>query len=246
MRNALIVLVLALCAVPRAFPTDQIPDKLVYEGESYYLYPGVLSPYLAERPEIKFPIASTGCYRGYIATFTIESGQLLLKHIRAPRKGGSGILIEEWPSVMNVLAPKENPLPADWFTGFILLSDHGKEPDESFPPEIRPVKRVVLLEIVEGRVVKERLFADLKAYEAFERAWVRDGKKSEAGKAYTESLRKKGLSDEQIAERLRGAYGKLGAFLYRANNLFGFIGERYVEYGCDRRRPTQSQANALH
>lgn len=226
MRNALIVLVLALCAVPRALATDQFPDKLVYEGESYHLYPGVLEPYLAER-EIKLPMASTGCYRGYIAFFAIESGQLLFKDIHAPKRRGGWIPLEEWPSVMNVLAPKEAPLPVGWFSGFILLSDHGKAPDESFPPATRQLKRVVLLEIVEGRVVKERLFADLRAYEAFERAWVRDGKKSEAGKAYTESLRKKGLSDEQIAERLRGAYGKLGALLYRANNLFGFIGEGY-------------------
>lgn len=232
MRNALIVLVLALCAIPRAFATPQAPDILVYEGESFSLCAEVLGPYFEEHPEKRVDSGlsfSTACYRGYIATFAIESGQLLFKDIQtALREEDDWMPSKKWPSVMNTLAPTGGPLPASWCSGFIRICDYEEAAAESFPPATRQLKRVVLLEIVEGRVVSERLFADLMAFEDFEKARIRDGKKSEAGKAYTESLRKKGLSDGQIADRLKGENGRLGAPLYRANNACGCIGEGYM------------------
>lgn len=240
MRNGLIVLLLALCAVPRALATAQIPDNLLYGDESYYIEDPLLEPYFQEHPEKRVegdPTATTtALYRNYIATFAIRNGELLLDDIQVPhvtyvthvtyvqRNVVRHSRKEEWSSAKEALVPKDGVLRISWFSGFICFHHYGKASPEEARQIFRRPEWVALVEVAEGRVVSERKFADEKAYDDYRNGCAQDAQESEAGKAYAAGLRKKGVSEEEIARNLKRYRCLRGAPLVRANNSWAFGG----------------------
>ena len=61
-----------------------------------------------------------------------------------------------------------------------------------------------------------------KEHNVYRRACAQDAKESEAGKAYEAGLRKKGVSNGEIARDLKRRSGLLGPPRIRANNAWGF------------------------
>ncbi len=233
MRNGLIVLLLALFAVPRALATDQTPDNLLYGDESYYVEDPLLEPYFREHPEkrVEGDSTTTALYRKYIATFAIRDGELLLDDIQVPHvkfgeedKEGWCSLKEEWSSAKEALVPKDGVLRISWFSGFICFHHYGKASPEEARQIFRRPEWVALVEVAEGRVVSERKFADEKAYDDYRNGCAQDAQESEAGKAYAAGLRKKGVSEEEIARNLKRYRCLRGAPLVRANNSWAFGG----------------------
>jgi hypothetical protein len=61
--------------------TQQIRDKLIYDGKEYYLNNEILEYYFDEFPKCKPESNSimTACWRGYCATFEIINNELIIK-----------------------------------------------------------------------------------------------------------------------------------------------------------------------
>lgn len=146
--------------------TQQIQDKLIYEGKEYYLNNEIFEYYFDEFPKNKPEINSimTACWRGYFATFEIINSELLIKEIDWL----------DWDETDNEKKLKFDLFPDNkysWFTGFIRIDDfRGKYDDENNEDGIYE-----LLEINKGNLVnhwklkhndflafKEILFLDFK------------------------------------------------------------------------------------
>jgi hypothetical protein len=66
--------------------TLQVPDNLIYEGQTYYLfdYPSIplIDEKIVERTDPKGLIHSTACSRGYISVWEIRDNQIFLKDVK--------------------------------------------------------------------------------------------------------------------------------------------------------------------
>ena len=66
--------------------TLQTPDKLIYEGQTYYLsdYPSIplIDEQIVERTDPNGLIHSTDCWREYIAVWEIRDNQIFLKDVK--------------------------------------------------------------------------------------------------------------------------------------------------------------------
>jgi len=69
------------------FGTAQIPELMIYKGETYPFYYSPMDDFFEKYPEKK-PAGSwsTDLYRGYVATFEIKNNQLFLKDIKVERR----------------------------------------------------------------------------------------------------------------------------------------------------------------
>jgi len=67
--------------------TAQVREKLIYNGDTHWMASEPLSDYLKTRPEIRFAIASTACWRGYFGTWEIIDDQLYVVELKGKIKG---------------------------------------------------------------------------------------------------------------------------------------------------------------
>lgn len=81
-RLALVLLAFVLAGPLGA--TFQKPDLLEIDGKTYDIHTNPLASFLAANPgRLPEPqVMSTGLWRGYIATWTVEQNHLLLKDVR--------------------------------------------------------------------------------------------------------------------------------------------------------------------
>jgi hypothetical protein len=141
---------LLLPAAP-AWPTAQIPEKILYEGESGSLFTNPLESYFTkDNPRPEFAAPHTACWRGYIGSWEIREGALYLVGINAWMRDGGG---RAAPVGFEAVFPgKKAPLKAEWFTGTLRI------------PRGKPIRYVhmgyqtvyeeeVLLRIEKGNVV---------------------------------------------------------------------------------------------
>lgn len=108
--------------------TAQVPDKLVFQGETNSLFANPLEQYLQgkDRPAVlKGGVMSTACWRGYMATWQIDKDRLhLLKVEKMYHKEKTGDDIDlEWREVpLKELIPGQKaPIFAEWFTGTLTV-----------------------------------------------------------------------------------------------------------------------------
>jgi hypothetical protein len=107
--------------------TQQIRDKLFYDGKEYFLNNEILEYYFNKFPEKKPKSNSmwTACWRGYCATFEIIKNELIIKEF--------GLL--DWFENDKEEKPQVELFPNNkysWFTGFIRIDDfRGKYDDEN-------------------------------------------------------------------------------------------------------------------
>lgn len=147
---ALSAALLLLSAVP-AWPTAQIPEKILYEGEPGFLHTNPLESYITkDTPRPEFAAPHTACWRGYIGTWEIREGYLYLTDLKAWMRDSDG---KASPVGLEAVFPgRKPPLKAEWFTGTLRI------------PRGKPIKYVhmgyqtvyeeeVHLRIEAGRVV---------------------------------------------------------------------------------------------
>jgi hypothetical protein len=119
----LLVLMIILCSVI-LYATEQIPDVLILEGKTFYIKGfGSVFPLESffegkERPSFRQTNdhrrgLSTGCHRGYVATWIVEKKKLKLLSI-STFVNGKQMSSEE-------IIGKNNF--AKWYSGTIKLSD---------------------------------------------------------------------------------------------------------------------------
>ena len=107
--------------------TQQIQDKLIFEGKEYYLNNEILEYYFEEFPNKKpeTNIIMTACWKGYFAIFEIIDNELIIKKIDWL----------DWDEVDDKKKLKFDLFPNDkysWFTGFIRIDNfRGKFDDEN-------------------------------------------------------------------------------------------------------------------
>ena len=81
--------------------TAQCRERLIYNGEEYYLATEPLAPYLVSH-KIRFTAPHTACWRGYIGSWLIEDNKLYLVDLPGYgyHKASKGIA-NAWDNVMN-------------------------------------------------------------------------------------------------------------------------------------------------
>lgn len=125
--------------------TMQIPDKLHYNGEVYYLNQELLRGYFETFPEKKpeSQIMTTALWRGYIATFELKDNQLFVKSLE---------IFEDLSlntKLVDNLFPNKNKF--EWYSGLIRIdSDRGYWDDEEVNHQFE------YLEIFKGDFVQKR------------------------------------------------------------------------------------------
>lgn len=145
----------------------QIPDIVFLNGEAMSLYTNPLEQYWPLRGKKRPPfVLSFECVRGYVATWEITDGQLLLREIKGTfRRRKFFWRKRNVPYTMKRLFPRASRVKATWFSGrlripighMIMFVD--KEYDSRFEKEIIAtiedgnVTRIVTLDNVNRTVV---------------------------------------------------------------------------------------------
>ncbi|HUF04340.1 MAG TPA: hypothetical protein VMM38_09210 [Aridibacter sp.] len=205
-RTAFAVIFLLACSMC-AFATAQIPDKLIYKGETHFLHSNPLEVYFDKFPEKrpKGGVMSSALWRGYVATFELKDGELILNdvEIQYSAKNESGSHAFAWKSVLEDVVPKGEVLKIDWFTG-ILVVPRGKVVNYVHMGYASTYETYTLIEIEKGMFRKSRDF-DHKAYDAFKARQFEAFKKTEDYKKLVADIKKDDpdATDEFIDSFLR-------------------------------------------
>lgn len=178
------------------FATAQIPDRLIYEGITYYLHNNPLEVYFKKYPK-KRPdadLSSTALWRGYIATFELINDQLFLKDIEIQvwsHQEGK----EEWEpnvelkSVLKEVFPNEDAIKIDWCTEVLILP-YGKLKNYVHGGYASTYEHYVLLEMKEGQLTNKKQF-DYKSLELFKAKQLILFKQSEAYQQLAQQWKRK-------------------------------------------------------
>lgn len=165
----LLTLLLAICAFPQfAHATAQMPDKLILDGEEVPLHTNPLQPYLyAHRDEVpKFRSMTSANWRGYVATFAIRDGYLIVDKVEVRMredgaKRGKDPEQKEYrlePPMEDIVTQVFNgrdDVPATWYTGALVIP-RGEVINYIHMGYGSTSERYTLLRVREGRVI-ERL-----------------------------------------------------------------------------------------
>lgn len=137
--------------------TSQVGDIIFYKGKKYFSDTNPLQQYLErEKKKVDFVAESicfsSGCWRGYIATWEIIDNKLFLTSIKPPfydptEDGEATVKLHE-------LFPNQSfNIFASWFTGTLTLP-HGKEINHKNYLYYAKYEHEILIEIIEGVVMK--------------------------------------------------------------------------------------------
>lgn len=125
------ILISFLLIIPqiKIFATSQVSDKLIYNGDTLYIFSNPLEQYFANlsiRPDLfgdKVNSISSACWRGYIAEWSIIEDNLYLTEISNCCYSEDSVKADLKELFGNKFV--NGKVKADWFTGNIL-SPHGK------------------------------------------------------------------------------------------------------------------------
>jgi hypothetical protein len=120
MLTVLVSAALVLLIASPAWPTAQIPERIVYEGTEGFLFTDPLETYFTnDNPRPEFVAPHTACWRGYIGEWEIKEDTLYLKDIKAWMRDDQGV--RSPVSFDKVFPGKAKPLKAEWFTGTLRI-----------------------------------------------------------------------------------------------------------------------------
>ena len=124
--SALLLSVLLMSVL--AFATGQEGDIVLLDGKKYFsaTYPMIefIEESLDRLPKSRVYASSSGNRRGYVATWEIKQGLLVLMDVMAFHPVWFGFQTE-YGSVMSTLFPSRKQVPADIFTGYVVLPHGG-------------------------------------------------------------------------------------------------------------------------
>ena len=111
-----LVVMVVLMMPGRASATAQMSDKLIYKGETVYIFSNPLESFFdASHRRPALPPGSTACWRGYVATWKIEDGYLYLVKMQDCTSEKAEI-----PLSM-IFQDRPKPVRADWFSGTLRI-----------------------------------------------------------------------------------------------------------------------------
>ena len=171
----IICIILLLLTSKFSYATEQIPDKLLYNGKLFSLatgwgHPSPLQTYFYQKDlKSPFPIRSTANYRGHIATWEINNNKFILKEIRVGDEIDKAEKYDIKASSDSII--ENGSILADWFTG-VLSCYIEKNPKETLFFYIRDG------EVIDNRVITE------KDYKKIEKISEKDTTNHELMKKY--------------------------------------------------------------
>lgn len=167
-QNAAVLLVILLMLPASALATAQQPDVLNYKGKTYSLFSNPLEDYYENRKDrprfvVEPGVMSTGNWRGYVATWTVEDGVLYL------------VKIDAWlcrnfekANCTRVELPKlfgnkylDGRVKADWYTGVLRVPD-GKQLQYVHMGYGSVYEREIILQVEAGKIVGESIIDNTK------------------------------------------------------------------------------------
>jgi hypothetical protein len=143
-----------------AWATAQFPDTLVYEGETLPIFSNPLESYFDAahpRPRELFPFTCTACWRGYVATWKIENGDLYLVRLVKGDCSSKPEDIDAGP----IFPGRSLPVKADWFSGTLRIP-RGKQLMYVHMGYGSVYERERLLSFEKGRLVGEHTIDNTK------------------------------------------------------------------------------------
>lgn len=153
-------LVVTLIFLPAIlFGTAQIPDRIVIDGEEHALYAEPLESYPwkeNERPKVfSEGSISSANWRGYVATWKIEDGSLMLTNIQKEYWDGSEGRETKYKDIPieRVFPSKQLPIDAKWFDGRIRIPK-GEMVSYVHMGYGSRFEKEIIYEIENGRVMK--------------------------------------------------------------------------------------------
>ena len=156
MLMVLVAATLVLLPANPAWPTAQIPERIVYEGTEGSLFTEPLESYFGkDNPRPDFAAPHTACWRGYVAAWEIREDNLYLTDLKAwmrDNKEGKAAPV----AFEKIFPGKTKPLKAEWFTGTLRI------------PQGKPIRYVhmgyqtiyeheVFLRVEAGKVVDRQM-----------------------------------------------------------------------------------------
>lgn len=97
--------------------TAQVADVLIYKGEKLELFSNPLESYFKDNPSPAFRSPNTGNWRGYIATWKIESDRLYLVDITGWLADFSSQYGTTRVGFAELFPEHPNGMEASWFSG---------------------------------------------------------------------------------------------------------------------------------
>lgn len=117
----LLTIIFGLLIGNSVFATGQVPDYLIYQGDTVAIFSNPLEQYFRlnnnrDIPDFKSECFSTGCWRGYIAYWTLKNDSLFLIKITPPVKNCQG------NKDGNILKMFGNEIAfANWYNGTLII-----------------------------------------------------------------------------------------------------------------------------
>jgi len=205
----LVLLSSVLLSSAFVFATEQMGDTLFLNGKKYFTYTYPLQAFLLENLE-KLPQSSdeffsdSGNRRGYLATWEIKEGHLVLTDIatlHAVRR--PGLLDIKYGSVMSKIFPGQKEVQADAFTGYLILLN-GKHVDDIYAADTFLYEQYVILRVEQG-VATSNLAIDTAGFIKFREAQFAAYKKTEDYRLSQAKNAARGISAEED-ERIQHAF----------------------------------------
>ena len=205
-----IALVLAAVVVSPARATAQMSDLILVDGTEYALTTNPLGRYLERlgREAPRFDPPHTALWRGYVASWELVGGRLLLRKVEGYRHNPApddnddtddGVLVVDG---MAELFPGPGRVIASWYTGALVIPD-GKLVEYVHMGYGSTYERYIV-SIVRQGVEVERHALSLPEFEAYRDAKFEAFRQTEAyRRAFEESKARGGMSDAQIERFIR-------------------------------------------
>lgn len=180
--------------VVRNLMTHQIPDKLIYNNQEYFLKDQLLESYFKEfpgkKPEKK--LVESCIWRGYIATLEIINNELFIREIEL-------LLNSDYDSksIIDNIFPRNKKF--DWYSGLIYLDSTEKKYKNNSAENV-----FEYLEIRNGNLIKKRVM-NSEELETFKKIQFEYFILSDDVKPVYELFKKKneGISNEKINDIIK-------------------------------------------
>jgi hypothetical protein len=200
-RKSLVILVFLLQGF-YLFATAQVPDILIYNGETYELTVNPMEAYFNRFPEKRPPFTITSLWRGYVATFEIIQNELWVIDIKKYESERiDGKYITRYVSIINECLDGQERMKIDWFNGVLVLPQ-GRIVNYVHMGYASTYEHYTILEIQNG-IFRRELNMNNRQYVEFRERQFEHYRQTEAYRQLIERI--KGIDDleEEIEKFLK-------------------------------------------
>lgn len=151
--------------------TAQIPDYIHYKGELRALYCNPLELYFEQHPpRPELPYCSSGCWRGYVATWNVVDDRLYLHALRSeqqerrvhdvdgPVMWATNGVEQDILDVLLIFPDANGDVFAEWVTGELRIPD-GEMLQYAHAGYCSLFERDIILNVENGVIIRERIVA---------------------------------------------------------------------------------------